>query len=177
MKGIAQHIADFLHEQYKALFLWDFDEKEHKFSSSLNAAALKEREKIYGKNILFTDLEDWKTEDIAKTYNSKSIVEDDFKALKNKLLIPIKPFFHRDDFHLRVHIFICVLSMILYRYMLWKLKDIKLSEGNTIKIIRDIRLVFIKETNSNSVEKVLEHMTPEQIKIYTTLNLERYMLN
>ncbi|MCL4383179.1 IS1634 family transposase [Candidatus Marsarchaeota archaeon] len=177
MKGVAQHITDFLHKQHRILFLWDFDEKEHKFSWSLNAAALKEREKIYGKNILFTDLEDWKTEDIAKTYNSKSIVEDDFKALKNRLLIPIKPFFHRDDFHLRVHIFICVLSMILYRYMLWKLRDIKLSDGNITKMIRDIRLAFIKGTNSNSVEKVLEHMTPEQIKIYTTLNLERYMLN
>ncbi|MCL4381191.1 MAG: hypothetical protein M1331_00910 [Candidatus Marsarchaeota archaeon] len=122
-------------------------------------------------------MKDWKTEDIAKTYNSKSMVEDDFKALKNRLLIPIKPFFHRDDFHLRVHIFICVLSMVLYRYMLWKLRDIKLSDSSITKMIQDIRLAFIKGTNSNSVEKVLEHMTPEQIKIYTALNLERYMLN
>ncbi|EQD40884.1 transposase IS4 family protein, partial [mine drainage metagenome] len=111
MKGIAQKIDDFLHKQHKILFSWDFDENERKFSWSLNDAAMKEREKMYGKNILFTDLSDWKTEDIAKTYNSKSMVEDDFKALKNRLLIPMKPLFHRYDSHLRVHIFICVLSM------------------------------------------------------------------
>ena len=89
----------------------------------------------------------------------------------------MKPFFHRYDSHLRVHIFICVLSMILYRYTLWKLRDIKLSEGDITKMIRDMRMAFVKEANSNSVEKVLEHMTPEQIKIYTALNLDRYMPN
>ena len=93
-------------------------------------------------------MKDWKTEDIAKTYNSKSIVEDDFKALKNRLLIPIKPFFHRDDFHLRVHIFICVLSMILYRYMLWKLRGIRLTEQQITRGIREMKLAFIKEQES-----------------------------
>jgi len=177
MKGVAQQIDDFLHKQHKVLFAWDFDEKEQKFTWSLNDAALKQREKTYGKNVLFTDLKDWKTEDIAKTYNSKSIVEDDFKVLKNKLLIPMKPFFHRYDSHLRVHIFICVLSMVLYRYMLWKLKDFGLSELRVTKEIRDMKLAFVREEGSTSVKKVLETMTPEQIKIYAALRLDRYLPN
>ncbi len=177
MKGIAQQVDDFLHKQHKVLFSWDFDEKGQKFSWSLNETALKAREKMYGKNILFTNLADWKTGDIARTYNSKSIVEDDFKALKNRLLIPVKPFFHRYDSHIRVHVFICVLSMILYRYMLWRLKGMGLTEQRIIEEIRGMRLAFVKEHGSTSVKKVLERMTPEQIEIYSALDLGRYLPN
>ena len=177
MKGIAQQVDDFLHKQCKVLFSWDFDERKQKFSWSLNETALKAREKMYGKNILFANLTDWKTEDIARTYNSKSIVEDDFKALKNRLLIPVKPFFHRYDSHIRVHVFICVLSMVLYRYMLWRLKGMGLTEQRIIEEIRSMRLAFVKEHGSTSVKKVLERMTPEQIEIYSALDLGRYMPN
>jgi transposase len=175
-KGVARHVNDFLHKQYQSLFSWDLDEKNQKFSWALNKNTLQEREKTYGKNILFTDLKEWTAKDIAKTYNSKTIVEDDFKALKNKLMIPVKPIFHRKDSRLRVHIFICVLSMMLYRYMLWKLKDLKMSERTIVKELRNMRLGFIKQKDSNAINKVLENMTPEQIKLYNALGLEKYLL-
>ena len=126
---------------------------------------------------MFTDLSEWKTEDIAKTYNSKAIVESDFKVFKDKLFIPVKPFYSRKDPRLKVHIFICVLSMILYRYMQWKLKELKLSENRLNDELKGMRIAFVKQESSNSVKKVLENMTPEQIKIYSALNLERFMLN
>jgi len=176
-KGVAKQINNFLYKQYQSLFSWDLDEKNQKFSWKLNAEVLKEKEKTYGKNILFTDLDNWTTENIAKTYNSKTIVEDDFRVLKNRLLIPVKPFFHRKDSHLKVHIFICVLSMILYRYMLWKLKDLKMSEQKITEEIKNMRLAFVKQKDSSSVKKVLESMTPEQIRIYSALGLERYLPN
>lgn len=175
-KGVARQVNDFLHKQYQGLFSWDLDEKNQKFSWALNEKILQEREKTYGKNILFTDLKEWTTKDIAKTYNSKTIVEDDFKAMKNKLLIPVKPIFHRKDSRLKVHIFICVLSMMLYRYMLWKLKDLKMSEQTIVKELRNMRLGFVKQKGSNAVNKVLENMAPEQIKLYNALGLEKYLL-
>ncbi len=122
-------------------------------------------------------LGEWESKDIAKTYNSKTIVEDDFKALKNRLLIPMKPFFHRQDSHLRVHIFICVLSMIMYRYMLWKLKELKLSEQKITEELKTMRLAFVKQKDSNSVKKIMENMTTEQIIIHSTLHLEKYLPN
>jgi transposase len=174
-KGVAMHVNDFLHKQYQSLFTWNLDEKKQKFSWALNKKTLNEREKTYGKNILFTDLTKWTTLDIAKTYNSKTIVEDDFKALKNKLLIPVKPIFHQKDSHIRVHLFICVLSMMLYRYMLWKLKELKMSEQTVVSELRTMRLGFVKQKDSNIVNKVLENMTPEQIRLYNTLGLEKYL--
>lgn len=177
VKGLSGRINDFLHKQYRILFDWKFDEEKQQFSWSLNKNALEERKKAYGKNILFTDLSEWDTKDIAKTYNSKSIIESDFKVFKDKLLIPIKPFFSRKDPRLKVHIFICVLSMVLYRYMQWKLKDLRLSETQLNEEIKNIRLAFVKQEGSNSIKKVLENMTPEQMDIYSKLNLGKYLPN
>lgn len=173
-KGVAKQVNDFLYKQYQALFTWDLDEANQKFTWQLKGDVFAERAKTYGKTILFTDLDKWESKDIVKTYNSKTIVEDDFKALKNKLLIPVKPFFHRQDRHLRVHIFICVLSMIMYRYMLWKLKELDLSEQKITEELKAMRLAFVKQKDTNSVKKVLENMTPEQVCLYSMLHLEKY---
>jgi len=174
-KGVAKQINDFLYDQYQSLFSWDLDETNQKFTWELKDAALVQRAKTYGKTVLFTDLKEWTSEKIVKTYNSKSIIEDDFKVLKNRLLIPMKPFFHQKDSHLRVHIFICVLSMIMYRYMLWKLKSLEMSENKITEEIKNMRLAFIKEKESNSVKKVIENMTPEQIKLYSELESDKYL--
>ncbi len=177
IKGVAKRINDFLYKQYQSLFSWELDEVNQKFVWELKQDVLAQRAKTYGKTILFTDLTEWTSDKIAKTYNSKTIVEDDFKALKNRLLIPMKPFFHRQDSHLRVHIFICVLSMIMYRYMLWKLKELKLSEQKITEELKTMRLAFVKQKDSNVVKKVMENMTSEQISLYLTLGLEKYLPN
>ena len=176
VKGIAKQVNDFLYKQYQSIFSWDLDEKKQEFTWNLNDKILTEREKTYGKNILFTDLKEWTTKEIVKTYNSKTIVEDDFKILKNRLLISVKPIFHKKDSHIRVHIFICVLSLMMFRYMLWKLKCLNLSEQTIVNELRDMRLSFIKQKNSNIVKPVLESMTSEQIKLHNALNLEKYMI-
>lgn len=174
IKGISGRINDFLYRQYRCFFSWSFDEKTQKLSWYLDKKALEERKKTYGKNILFTDLDGWSCEKIVKTYNSKSILEDDFKIWKDRLIIPVKPFYVRKDNSLRAHIFICVLCMIFYRYMLWKLKHLKL-KGNTLnEEIKNMRIAFIKQEESNSIKRVLENMTPKQIQIYSALNLGKY---
>ena len=126
---------------------------------------------------MFSDSEKLAAKEIAKTYNSKTIIEHDFKAMKDRLLIPIKPFNLRKDRRLKAHIFICVLSMILYRYMIWKLKDLKLSENKLNEELKSMRIAFVKQEGSNSVKKVLENMTPEQIEIYSALKLKKYLPN
>lgn len=177
IKGLSSRINDFLHKQYRVLFDWKFDEEKQTFSWKLNEIDLERKKETWGKNILFSNMHDFTTEKIAKMYNSKTIVEHDFKAMKDKLLIPIKPFYSRKDRRLKAHIFICVLSMIIYRYMMWKLKELKLSENRLNEELKTMRIAFIKQEGTNSVKKVLENMTPEQIEIYSALNLKRFLPN
>jgi len=61
--------------------------------------------------------------------------------------------------------------------MLWKLKALDLSEQRITEELKNMRLAFIKEKDSNSVKKVLENMTPEQVRLYFVLNLEKQMPN
>ena len=67
--------------------------------------------------------------------------------------------------------------MILYRYMLWRLKGMGLTEQRIIEEIRGMGLAFVKEHGSTSVNRVLERMPPEQIEIYSALDLGRYLPN
>jgi len=113
-KGVAKQVNDFLYKQYQCLFTWDFNEEKQKFGWSTNDTNLGQRQKTYGRTVLFTDL-DWPSEKIARTYSSKTILENDFKAMKDKLIIPVKPIYFRKDNHIRMHIFVCVLSIIFYR--------------------------------------------------------------
>ena len=174
-QNMAKKINDFLHKQYSSFFSWEFNEEKQEFSWKFKEEIFKAREKTYGKTILFTDLKEWTAEKIAKTYNSKTIIEDDFKTLKNKLLIPVKPIYSRLDNRLKAHIFVCVLSLMMYRYMIRKLKHLNLSEQKLVDELRNMRLGFIMQKESNIVTKVLENMTPEQIKLYNILDLEKYL--
>lgn len=173
--GLSRNINKFLHNQYASFFSWEFEEKQQKFSWKFNEEEFKTREKTYGKTILFTDLENWSADKIAKTYYSKTIVEDDFKTLKNKLLIPVKPIYSRLDNRLKAHIFVCVLSLIMYRYMIMKLKHLNLSEQTIVGELRSIRLAFVKQEGSNSFKKIIESMTVPQANIFHCLELNRYL--
>jgi len=59
--------------------------------------------------------------------------------------------------------------------MLWKLKSLEMSENKITEEIKNMRLAFIKEKESNSVKKVIENMTPEQIKLYSELESDKYL--
>ena len=87
----------------------------------------KKRYSGFGKTIVFTDLHAWHSKKIAKTYNRKYLVEDDFKLLNDVLLVPVGPVNHHKDFNIRAHIFLCVVGMIFYRYLAWKCKHLRLS--------------------------------------------------
>ena len=49
-------------------------------------------------------------------------MEDDFKLLNDGLLVPVGPINHHKDFNIRAHIFLCIIGMIVYRYLAWKCK-------------------------------------------------------
>jgi len=61
--------------------------------------------------------------------------------------------------------------------MQWKLKDMKISENKLNEELKSMRLAFIKQEESDSVKIALEHMTLEQIQIYNSLGLGKFMVN
>ena len=145
---------------------------------AINAKNEALKYKSFGKIVHFTDLHEWSSEQIATSYNSKYNVEDDFRWLKDKLMIPIKPINVRTDQHIRAHVFICVMGLLFYRYIQWKLKKKGLNHS-TIELdelLNGIRVAMVfTGSNKKKGNLVVEQMNREEAKVFSALDMAEYI--
>ena len=74
-------------------------------------------DELFGKRIIFTDRDDWSIADVVAGYRSQSDVEADFRQMKDRLVVSFSPMFHWTDQKIRVHVFYCVLALMVARLM------------------------------------------------------------
>ena len=160
-------------DDYKKVFPFEGFEEENVFTFSFDEEAEKKLELTFGKTILFTDIHDWDTEKIVKTYNQKDFVEKDFMWMKGLMIISMKPFFLRKDKRIKVHSFLCVMGLVFYRLLLWKLKkqEEMLSETRVIEELEKIRVVLVKRGDEEP-QFMFETMGLDQMRLFTALGLE-----
>ena len=162
-------------KNYEKAFSYEGYEKDGKrvFEFSVNEDGEKELYKKFGKKAIFTDKHEWDSEKIVKTYNQKDFVEKDFKWLKDVFLIPVKPIWLQKDKRIKVHIYLCVMGLIFYRYMMWKLKkqDETLSDTKVIEKLEKIRVILAKRDNEPVTLKY-EEIDQDQMRLLISLKLE-----
>jgi len=129
----------------------------------------------FGKTIVFTDMHTWHSEKIAKTYNQKYLVEDDFKLLNDVLLVPVGPIDHHKDFNIRAHIFLCIIGAIFYRYLAWKCKYLGLSLRRLVEELEGIRVALVQGKAGSKVDLVVEEMDVKQARLFSLLDLGKFM--
>lgn len=173
LKNALIEASKFIHEGYKKVFQFEVHEKENVFSYKVDT---DEEEKLFltfGKNLIFTDMHDWESEKIVKSYTQKDRIENDFKWLKSVVLMPFKPVFLQKDKRIKVHSFICVVGLVFYRYLLWKLKKQNelLSETRIIEELEKIRVALVKR-DDNRPNFVFEKMDLDQMRLFTELRLD-----
>jgi len=129
-----------------------------------------------GKTVVFTDKEDLTTKEIVEMYDSRNMIEEDIKWLKDKLLIPIKPVYVRKDVKIRAHVFLCVMGLLLHNYLLHLIDDQELTIQKLATNLEKIRmgLVYIKKGEKNA-EFVIEEMNKETAEIFAKLQLGKYI--
>ena len=81
------------------------------------------RSGVLGKTALFTDRDDFTTEQIIVAYRSAWKIEAAFKQLKDPDHLTVRPIFHWTDEKIRVHIFSCVLAYRLCCLLIKELFD------------------------------------------------------
>ena len=159
---------------YEGAFKYDGYEKDGKpvFEYRIDEYGEKELCKKFGKKAIFTDKHEWDSEKIVKTYNRKDFVEKDFKWLKDVILIPVKPIWLQKDKRIRVHTYLCVMGLVFYRYMMWKLKkqNETLSDTRVIEKLEKIRVMLAKR-DDEPVTLKYEEMDRDQMRLFTTLGL------
>ena len=132
----------------------------------------------FGKTAVLTDLKHWQSTRIAKPYNSKYLVEDDFKLMNDVLIVSIGPINHYTDDMIRVHVFLCVMGMLFYRYLSWKVRKLKFKNSikQLIKELEDIRVAFVKDKeHAKKAHIIIEEMTPKQARLFSVLDLGKFI--
>ena len=177
-KGLTNRIVDSIQKQYRGLFDYCAIEKDGKLD--LKFELLEDEEKIYrssmGKTVIFTDDETTPTREIVEIYSSRNKIEEDYKWLKNKLLIPLKPMYVRKDNKIRAHVFLCVMGLLLYNYLLLKINKSGLSVPYLSEILNKIRIELVSDDLKHA-EFVVEELNRESADIFNRLDLVEYIPN
>jgi transposase len=178
--SVEREFNDIIYKDFRSVFGHKVGEiPEGKKKPSLEIWIEKEVEELryagFGKTIVFTDMHTWHSEKIAKTYNQKYLVEDDFKLLNDVLLVPVGPINHHKDFNIRAHIFLCIIGMIFYRYLAWKCKHLRLSLRQLVEELEGIRVTLVQGKVGGKVDLVVEEMDAKQARLFSLLDLGKFM--
>jgi len=176
-KGLCTNANKIIPQDLTTVFKYKIpDEEKLFFEYWIDDDSEKNLINSFGKIAIFTDLHNSSSIEIAQTYFRKNLVEDDFKFLKDKLLIPVPPFYLRKDNRIRVHVFLCVMGMLFYRYLVRKVKNFGLSMKELTHQLEGIRVAFVKTKDSDNVNLVVEEMNPIQAKLFSVLGLSDFLV-
>jgi transposase len=178
--SVEREFNDIIHKDFRSVIGHKVGEiPKGKKKPNLEIWIKKEVEELryagFGKTIVFTDMQTWHSEKIAKTYNQKYLVEDDFKLLNDVLLVPVGPINHHKDFNIRAHIFLCVIGMIFYRYLAWKCKHLHLSLRRLVEELGGIRLALVQGKMEGKVDLLVEEMDAKQARLFSLLDLGKFI--
>lgn len=177
-KGLMNRVVDTIPKQYRGLFDYNVIEKEGELqlNFSLNDDQEKEFLLTMGKTVVFTDMENLATKEIVDMYDSRNMIEEDIKWLKDRLLMPVKPVYVRKDVKIRAHVFLCVMGLLLHNYLLHLIDDQEISIQKLTNNLEKIRmgLVYNGKERKNA-EFVIEEMNKETAEIFTKLQLGNYI--
>ncbi|MFA4955816.1 MAG: IS1634 family transposase [Candidatus Methanoperedens sp.] len=176
-KGLCTNANKIIYSNLSTIFKYKIPEEgQISFDYWVDKTAEEEFKYSFGKIAIFTDLHDSSSADIARTYFAKNLVEEDFKFLKDKLLISVPPFFMRKDGRIRVHVFLCVMGMLFYRYLAKKVKYVGLSIKELQHQLEGIRMAFVKNNETSKISLVVEEMNPIQAKLFSRLELNEFLI-
>ena len=137
---------------------------------------------LLGKTLLFTDNEDWSDADIVRGYRAQHHVETGFRCMKDPHHISLRPQHHWTDQKIEVHVFCCVLALMLCSLLRRELQQrgIDLSIPamlNQLGEIREVGVVYAAEDKRRkpTIQMTLSRLSKEHKALYETLNLARYL--
>jgi len=134
-----------------------------------------------GKTLLFTDRDDWTDAAVVRGYRSQHHVESAFRDLKHVKYLSLRPQRHWTDQKIQVHVFYCVLALMLCSLLRRELDRLGIRRSlpsllEELGQIREVCVVYPAATPGAEprLEMTLTELSEEQRALYQALNLERY---
>jgi len=100
---------------------------------------------VFGKRILMTDRSQWSDEAIVLAYRGQSEVEATFRQLKDDEHLAVRPQYHWTDQKIHVHVFICLLGLLLARVVEHEARRLGYREGlsSLLEMLGRVRLAMV----------------------------------
>jgi len=151
-----------------------------RFSTDEKARAALEEE-LFGKRILFTDKtpEAASTATIVAEYRSQEAVEGDFRQMKDTKVVSFSPMFHWTESKIRVHIFYCVLALMVARLMVREADRAGIHMSvrellSTLAGIEETVLLYESATGRPRARRMLTDIEPPAQRLYDLFGLDAY---
>lgn len=140
------------------------------------------QKRLLGKTLIFTDNDAWSDAEIVRGYRAQHQVEAAFRQMKDPHHIALRPQYHWTDQKIEVHVFCCVLALLLVSLLTREAHrgGLRLSTPALLERlggIREVGLVYPpagKDTTPR-LEMTLSSLSPQQRALYDTLGLARYL--
>jgi transposase len=136
-------------------------------------------DELFGKRILFTDKDHAPRAVVVADYRSQSEVEADFRQMKDPKVVSFSPMFHWTDQKIRVHVFYCVLALMVARLMVRQADrhgahmSVRELLG-TLAEIQETVLLYQGERGRPRARRMLTEMGPAQRRLYDIFGLDAY---
>ena len=147
---------------------------------STKARAALEAE-LFGKRILFSDktIQDATTATIVAGYRSQEAVEADFRQMKDPSVVSFSPMFHWTESKIRVHVFYCVLALMVARLMVREAEHAGLHLSvrellETLAGIEETVMLYQGERGRPRARRMLTEIDPTGQRLYDLFGLEAY---
>ena len=138
---------------------------------------------LLGKTLLFTDQAGWSDAELVRGYRAQHHVESAFRQLKDSDCIAIRPQYHWTDQKITVHVFCCVLALMLCGLLQRELsrhgvKDSIPALLDALAGIREVDVLYParEEGGKPELRTTLSQMTGEQRRMYDILDLDSHAI-
>ena len=136
---------------------------------------------LLGKTILFTDNDQWTDAEIIRGYRSQHHVETAFRRMKDCHHISLRPQYHWTDQKIEVHVFCCVLALMLCSLLRRELHQKGIDRSipdllDELGKIREVGVVYppLGKKKTPTIQMTLSQMSDDQRALYTALGLSKY---
>ena len=149
--------------QSRACRYLDYEIKGEEISIIEDEEEIRKKEKVFGKNIIFTNNLTAGCFETIKSYKDKIKVEDSFKTIHDHRIISLHPIWHWTDTKIRMDAFISILAYLLIKLLQYLAKEggLEMSVASLITALKGIREVLLVYPD-HTTEKKLEEQAPLQ---------------
>ncbi len=116
---------------------------------------------------------------IVAGYRSQEAVEADFRQMKDPSVVSFSPMFHWTESKIRVHVFYCVLALMVARLMVREAEHAGLHLSvrellETLAGIEETVMLYQGERGRPRARRMLTEIDPTGQRLYNLFGLEAY---